>query len=70
MLIKCNQSCMMYNINHVFDVTELLEFTFDMCFYHYHNWKAWDKNFLGLAEYFVTRINSIVALENVGLASV
>ena len=65
-----NQSCMINNIYHVFHVTELFEFTFNMFFNHYHNLKAWNNNFLDLAEFFVTGINLIKALGKAGLASV
>ena len=32
-LIKSNQSCIIYNIHHVFHVTELFELTFNMFFF-------------------------------------
>ena len=32
-LVKSNQSCIIYNIHHVFHVTELFELTFNMFFF-------------------------------------
>ena len=58
---------MMCNIHHVFHGTELFGFTFNMFFNHYHNWIAWKKKISDLAEYFVTGINSVMALEKFGL---